>query len=51
MDIMKYLIDNGIGYDDFAYCVGCSTGYLIDIVHGKPCSKKLKERISEAMKG
>ncbi len=50
MHIAEYLIKNGIGYDEFAYCVGCSRDYLIDIAHGKPCSKKLMEKIMEIMR-
>lgn len=51
MDIVKYLLENGIAYDDLAYCIGCSRGYLIEIAHGKPCSKKLKKKIFDILEG
>lgn len=45
MTLYDYLMTNGIGYDDFAYAVQCSRGYIIDIVHGKSCSKELGDKI------
>lgn len=45
MTLYEYLMKNGIGYDDFAHVLGCSHGYIIDIVHGRPCSNVLGDKI------
>ena len=45
MTLYDYIISNGIGYEDLAHCVGCSAGYIIDIVHGRPCSEQLADKI------